>query len=77
MSRLQAGESGDQEYRLIRPDGSTQWVRETVMAFAEPGKATCLHGTVTEVNGHPTGEPVALHGNKGFHPVMQRVPPSS
>jgi PAS domain-containing protein len=57
MTQVLAGESGDHEYRLVRPDGSTQWVRETISIFAEEGKPTCLHGTVAEVLNHTPESP--------------------
>jgi len=76
MAGLLAGQSGDQEYRLVRADGTTRWVRETVVAFAEVGKATCLHGTVTEVMDRKTAEPFSKESEKRFNSLMEPVPPS-
>ncbi len=45
-ARLQGGEPCDEEYRVLRPDGSTRWVRERARAVDDRGR---IIGLVTDV----------------------------
>lgn len=47
---LQAGQSSQEEYRVVRPDGSLRWVRDSVMVNAGPEERTLrLDGVLADV----------------------------
>jgi two-component system, cell cycle sensor histidine kinase and response regulator CckA len=60
-AELTAGRSAEIEYRLRRPDGSTAWVRESVVAApADDAGGLLLHGVLADVTGRKQVEQAAL-----------------
>jgi PAS domain S-box-containing protein len=47
---LRAGRSSQEEYRVVRPDGSLRWVRERVQVSRAPdGRSLLLEGVITDL----------------------------
>jgi PAS domain S-box-containing protein len=62
--RLRGGQSGDLEYRIVRPDGTVRWVRDSIMVSRAPdGKALKLDGVLTDVTERKEAEE-ALRSNE-------------
>jgi PAS domain S-box-containing protein len=50
LARLSAGRPGQEEYRVVRPDGEARWVRENVLVSPGEGGGTLrLDGVLTDV----------------------------
>jgi PAS domain S-box-containing protein len=47
-ARLRGGEPGQQEYRIVWPDGSTHWVRESISVSPAGGQAWRLDGVIAD-----------------------------
>jgi PAS domain S-box-containing protein len=54
-AKLAAGQSGELEHRIRRPDGTRVWVRESVLV-APDEDGLLLHGVVTDVSERKRGE---------------------
>jgi PAS domain S-box-containing protein len=49
VSRLRAGKPGREEYRILLPDGTPRWVRESVSVTPGQGRAVHLDGVLTDI----------------------------
>jgi PAS domain S-box-containing protein len=50
VESLRAGRSNEEEYRVVRPDGSLRWVRERVQVSpAADGRSLLLEGVITDL----------------------------
>jgi PAS domain S-box-containing protein len=53
LARLRAGEPSQEEYRVVRPDGSVRWVRDSVQvsrpADADDGRGLHFDGVLTDI----------------------------
>ncbi len=58
QSRVAAGQPGEAEYRLRRPDGSVVWARESVVLAPDEG-GLLIHGTLTDVSDRKRAEEAA------------------
>jgi PAS domain S-box-containing protein len=54
LAHLHAGRPTDEEYRLLRPDGSCRWVRERVRP--SPGRSLRLDGVVSDITERRQGK---------------------
>jgi len=62
--QLRGGQSADEEYRIVRPDGTLRWVRDSIMVSrAADGKTLKLDGVLTDVSERKEAEE-ALRGNE-------------
>jgi len=48
LARLRTGQPGEEEYRIVRPDGEARWVRDHVLVSA-CGASSRLDGVLTDV----------------------------
>ena len=53
---VRSGESYVDEYRMIRTDGETRWIRETAAVVAGDGAASLVQGVVADVTDRRTAE---------------------
>jgi PAS domain S-box-containing protein len=74
LARFLDQQPGEQEYRLLRDDGTLRWVRETVAVFPEPGKPTRLHGTVTDITDHKAREQLLAENEERFKSLLAANP---
>jgi PAS domain S-box-containing protein len=52
-TRVRAGEPTQEEYRIIGPDGSLRWVRDSIMVSRDSnGRALRLDGVLTDITAH-------------------------
>ncbi len=49
LARLRAGQPGQEEYRIVRPDGAVRWVRDSVLVSRPPSSFLRLDGVLTDV----------------------------
>ncbi len=49
LSQLHAGGAGQEEYRIVRPDGAARWVRESVLVSPGEDGSLRLDGVLTDV----------------------------
>jgi PAS domain S-box-containing protein len=68
IGRAEAGQAGELEYRLMRPDGGLVWVREAVVVTPDESGLT-VHGTITDVSDRKRAdeEAVALGREQARH----------
>ncbi len=62
--RLRSGQAAqeDGEYRVVRPDGTVRWVRESVTASLDPANRLArLHGVVTDITERRQAEEMLRH----------------
>jgi signal transduction histidine kinase/CheY-like chemotaxis protein len=50
LARVRAGQGGEVEYRLRRPDGALVWVREAALVTPDDGGGLLVHGAVTDIS---------------------------
>jgi len=57
LLRLRGGQSSQEEYRVVWPDGTSRWVRDSVMVSRGPdGQALKLDGVLTDITENKHGE---------------------
>jgi PAS domain S-box-containing protein len=48
-ARVRGGSSAQEEYRIVRPDGTVRWVRESITVTAQQGQPARLDGVISDV----------------------------
>jgi PAS domain S-box-containing protein len=64
-ARVRGGETAEIEYRIQKADGSTAWLRESVVASPAnaPGSPMLLHGVLTDITERRRAEQATLERN--------------
>jgi PAS domain S-box-containing protein len=56
-TRVQVGEPTQEEYRIVRPDGTLRWVRDSIMVSRDAhGRSLRLDGVLTDITAHKHAE---------------------
>ncbi len=71
-ARLREGESSEIEYRLVRADGETIWVRDSARSDVE-GEARVIYGVVSDVTGRKQAEEALKSTNRQLQNLNDRL----
>jgi PAS domain S-box-containing protein len=83
VARLRAGQASNEEYRIVRPDGSVCWVRESVLVTplaegqGEGKRATLpfrLHGVLSDVSERRRAEEALLEERNLLRTLIDNLP---
>jgi PAS domain S-box-containing protein len=56
-TRVRVGEPTQEEYRIVRPDGTLRWVRDSIMVSRDAhGRTLRLDGVLTDITAHKRAE---------------------
>ncbi len=65
LLRLRAGQPSQEEYRIVWPDGTVHWLRDSVMVSrTENGRALKLDGVLTDITEQKQGEYLVAAQNR-------------
>jgi len=75
ITRLRTAPGSEQEYRIVRPDGSVRWVRDSIFASRDEAAATLrLDGVLTDVTGHRRAEDALRESQRALATLMTNLP---
>jgi len=73
--RLRAGRPGQAEYRMIRPDGTVRWVRDSVLVSpGADGRSFLLDGVVTDITERKLAQEALHESEERFKHFMDNSP---
>jgi PAS domain S-box-containing protein len=74
-ARLRHGESIHEEYRLVWPDGSIHWVRDSIQASRPDGAGGLrLDGVLSDITARKGAEEALVHERYLLHALMDNLP---
>jgi PAS domain S-box-containing protein len=77
VRRLRAGQTGQEEYRVIWPDGSVRWLRESVRITPSPGNGGLrLDGVLADISERKQAEERLAQQHRLLRSLMDNLPDS-
>jgi PAS domain S-box-containing protein len=77
IQQLRTGQPSQSEYRIVWPDQTVRWGRDSVTVTRLPdGKALRLHGVLTDITARKRAEEALLQERYLLHTLMNHVPDS-
>jgi PAS domain S-box-containing protein len=74
---VRTGEPTQEEYRIVGPDGTLRWVRDSIMVSRDAqGRSLRLDGVLTDITAHKRAEQALVHERCLVLTLMDNVPDS-
>jgi PAS domain S-box-containing protein len=75
LARLRSGQPGQEEYRIVWPDGTTRWVRDSVRTTRQPEtRSVRLDGVLADITERKQAEEALKKVNTFLDSIVENVP---